>query len=404
MKKIFDLIAAEGKRQQNTIDLIASENYSLPDVQQALASVLTNKYAEGYPGKRYYAGCEVVDQIEQVAIDACKQVFAAEHANVQPHSGSQANMAIYAAFLKPGDTILGMDLAAGGHLTHGSPVNFSGQFYTIVSYGVDSTTELLDYDAIEQRALEHKPQLIIAGSSAYSRAIDFKRFKKIADKINAYFVADIAHLAGLIVAGLHESPVPYADAVSGTTHKTLRGPRGGFILCKKEHQERIDRAVFPGIQGGPMMNVIAAKALAFSYAMTSDFVQYQQMAADNATVMAQTFAHKGYRIVSGGTDTHMFIVDLSDKGITGLEAQRLLEAAGITVSRSCIPGDKQKPWIGSGTRIGTNAITTRGMGAHECAFIVSLIDELLQEPDNIETLERVKDHIENLCEMFPISE
>lgn len=404
MKKIFDLIAAESKRQQNTIDLIASENYSVPDVGQALASSLTNKYAEGYPGKRYYAGCAIVDQIEQIAIDTCKQLFKAEHANVQPHSGSQANMAIYAAFLKPGDTILGMQLAAGGHLTHGSSVNFSGQLYNVISYGVDAKTELIDYDELERLALEHKPQLIIAGSSAYSRTIDFKRFKAIADRVGAFFVADIAHLAGLIIAGLHQSPVVFADAVSGTTHKTLRGPRGGFILCKQEHQERIDRAVFPGIQGGPMMNVIAAKAIAFDYAKTADFVAYQKRVLTNAKTMAEAFIHKGYRIVSGGTDTHMFIVDLTDKKITGLQAQQALEAVGITVSRSCVPFDTQKPWIGSGIRIGANAITTRGMKADECKQIAELIDEVLQKSHDEKTLERIRAHVENLCEMFPIPE
>lgn len=404
MKKIFELIAAETVRQSNTIDLIASENYALPDVCTVLASSLTNKYAEGYPGKRYYAGCAIVDQIEQIAIDSCKQLFNAEHANVQPHSGSQANMAIYAAFLKPGDTILGMNLAAGGHLTHGSPVNFSGQLYNIISYGVDPVTELLDYDAIERVALEHKPRLIMAGSSAYSRAIDFKRFKAIADKVGAYFVADIAHCAGLIIAGLHVSPVPFADAVSGTTHKTLRGPRGGFILCKTEHQERIDRAVFPGIQGGPMMNVIAAKAVTFDHAQTRAFADYQKRVHKNAQVMAQVFIDKGYRIVSGGTDTHMFIIDLTEQGITGLEAQRSLEAAGITVSRSCIPRDTQKPWIGSGIRIGVNAITTRGMTLQEAEMIAELVTEVLQKPYDTKTLERVRDHAENLCEMFPIPE
>jgi glycine hydroxymethyltransferase len=404
VKKVFDLIVAEQDRQHHTIDLIASENYALPAACQVLASSLTNKYAEGYPGKRYYAGCGIVDQIEQMAIDACKQVFGAEHANVQPHSGSQANMAIYAAFLKPGDTILGMQLAAGGHLTHGSAVNFSGQLYNVISYGVDAKTELIDYDELERLAIDHKPRLIVAGSSAYSRAIDFERIRAIADHVGAFFVADIAHLAGLIIAGLHPSPIAFADAVSGTTHKTLRGPRGGFIVCKKEHQERIDRAVFPGIQGGPMMNVIAAKAVTFDYAKTSEFIAYQKQVLANAKVMAEACMRHGYRIVSGGTDTHMFIVDLTDKKMTGLQAQQALEAAGITVSRSCVPFDVQKPWIGSGIRIGVNAVTTRGMRAYECTFIASLMDEVLQEPNNIETLERVKDHIENLGEMFPIPE
>lgn len=396
MKKIFDLIATEQERQTTTIDLIASENYALPDVCKVLGSSLTNKYAEGYPGKRYYAGCAIVDQIEQMAIDSCKHLFGAEHANVQPHSGSQANMALYAAFLKPGDTILGMDLCAGGHLTHGSAVNFSGRLYTTISYGVDPKTELIDYGEIQRLAVTHKPRLIIAGSSSYSRIIDFARMKDIADKVGAFFVADIAHLAGLIVAGLHPSPVPCADAISGTTHKTLRGPRGGFILCKNEHRERIDKAVFPGIQGGPMMNVIAAKAIAFNYAQTSPFVAYQKQVIANAQSMAQLFANKGYRIVSDGTDTHMFIIDLTKHRLTGLAAQQVLEKVGITVSRSCIPYDTQKPWIGSGIRIGANAITTRGMKRGECERIVEFIDGSLLHFDDNAILDSISTNVVQL--------
>lgn len=404
MKKIFDLIIAEQDRQNHTIDLIASENYALPDVCQALSSSLANKYAEGYPGKRYYAGCEIVDQIEQMAIDACKQVFEAEHANVQPHSGSQANMAIYAAFLKSSDTILGMQLAAGGHLTHGSSVNFSGQLYNVISYGVDPKTELIDYDELERIAVAHKPRLIVAGSSAYSRAIDFERIRAIADRVGAFFVADIAHVAGLIIAGLHPSPVPYADAVSGTTHKTLRGPRGGFIVCKKEHQERIDRAVFPGIQGGPMMNVIAAKALAFDYAKTPEFITYQKQVLVNAKAMAEASVRNGYRIVSGGTDTHMFIIDLTDKKITGLQAQQVLEIAGITVSRSCVPFDTQKPWIGSGIRIGVNAITARGMKMTEMSDCAEFIHRALCNHDKPELLAKIQQDVARFCSKFPIPE
>jgi len=404
VKKIFDLIIAEQDRQNHTIDLIASENYALPDVCQALSSSLANKYAEGYPGKRYYAGCEIVDQIEQMAIDACKQVFEAEHANVQPHSGSQANMAIYAAFLKSSDTILGMQLAAGGHLTHGSSVNFSGQLYNVISYGVDPKTELIDYDELERIAVAHKPRLIVAGSSAYSRAIDFERIRAIADRVGAFFVADIAHVAGLIIAGLHPSPVPYADAVSGTTHKTLRGPRGGFIVCKKEHQERIDRAVFPGIQGGPMMNVIAAKALAFDYAKTPEFITYQKQVLVNAKAMAEASVRNGYRIVSGGTDTHMFIIDLTDKKITGLQAQQVLEIAGITVSRSCVPFDTQKPWIGSGIRIGVNAITARGMKMTEMSDCAEFIHRALCNHDKPELLAKIQQDVARFCSKFPIPE
>lgn len=402
MKKIFDLIAAEQKRQNETINLIASENYVLPDVGKILSSVLTNKYAEGYPGKRYYAGCSIVDAIEEEAINECKALFGAEHANVQPHSGSQANMAMYAAFLKPGETILAMNLASGGHLTHGSPVNFSGQWYKIIEYGVDPKTEFIDYDQLEQIAKEHKPRLIVAGASAYSRVIDFERIKSIADNVGAFFMADIAHLAGLIIAGLHPSPVPFADAVSGTTHKTLRGPRGGFILCKKEHRERIDRAVFPGIQGGPMMQVIAAKALAFEYAQKPEFSDYQNRILDNAQTMVRLFLNNGYRIVTGGTDTHMFIVDLTEKGLHGLEAQNLLESVGINVSRSCIPYDQKKPWFGSGIRLGVNAITTRGMGIEECKKIVELVCQTLHNYKDKQACEGLKEESLVLCKQFPI--
>ena len=402
MKKIFDLIAAEQERQNETINLIASENYVLPDVCKVLSSVLTNKYAEGYPGKRYYAGCSIVDALEEEAINECKALFGAEHANVQPHSGSQANMAIYAAFLKPGDTILAMNLAAGGHLTHGSPVNFSGQLYKIVEYGVDPKTELIDYDHLERIAKEHKPRLIVAGASAYSRIIDFERIKIIADTVGAFFMADIAHLAGLIIAGLHPSPIPFADAVSGTTHKTLRGPRGGFILCKKEHRERIDRAVFPGIQGGPMMHVVAAKALVFAYAQRPEFSDYQNKVLYNAQAIADSFLAQGYRIVTGGTDTHMLIVDLTEKMLHGLEAQNLLEAVGINVSRSCIPYDKQKPWFGSGIRLGVNAITTRGMGIEECKKIGSLVCRALHDYKDKQLCETLKAESLALCKQFPI--
>lgn len=377
LARITELIAKEKTRQDKTINLIASENYTHPAVLEATASILTNKYAEGYPGKRYYAGCEFVDAIEQQAIEWCKQLFGAEHANVQPHAGSQANMAVYMAALKPGDTILGMSLAEGGHLTHGHGVNFSGTSYKSVQYTVNRDTELLDYDTIEQLALQHKPKLIIAGASAYSRTIDFARFASIAKACNAKLLVDMAHIAGLVAAKVHPDPVPHADFVSSTTHKTLRGPRGGLVLSKAIHADALDKAVMPGIQGGPFMHIIAAKAVCFALAHTPEFITYQHQVVANATAMACAFDELGYRIVSGGTDNHLFILDLRSKKLTGKTAESLLEKNGITVSRSCIPFDPEKPWLGSGIRIGTPAVTTRGMKEQDVVELAERIDKIL---------------------------
>jgi len=398
---LFDLIHQETKRQESTINLIASENYASNKVREATGSLLTNKYAEGTPGKRYYAGCSVVDEVEQLAIDRCKTVFGAEHANVQPHSGSQANMAAFFAALKPGDTILGMSLAEGGHLTHGHPVNFSGQLYNVVQYHVNPETELIDYDELEQLAQAHKPALIIAGASAYSRTIDFERFAHIAHNVGALLLADIAHIAGLVAAGLHPNPFPHADIVTSTTHKTLRGPRGGLIMCKKELAEKIDKAVMPGIQGGPFMNVIAAKAVAFYEASLPTFKTYQQQVIANAKRLAQELSNLGYRIVAGDTDNHLFIVDVHSKGITGRQAEQALDAAGITTSRSCIPNDPEKPWITSGIRFGTPAVTTRGMKEQKMQMIAKLIDKVLRNPEE-EKLKEVRRKVKELCREFPI--
>ena len=377
--QIAQLLSQEQTRQNTSTNLIASENYAPAAVLEALSSTLTNKYAEGYPTKRYYSGCTIVDQVEILAIERCKQLFGAEHANVQPHSGSQANMAVLSAVLKPGDTLLGMSLASGGHLTHGHTHNFSGNLYTTVQYAVHPDTELLDYDAIEALAHTHKPKILIAGASAYSRTLDFERFAHIARSINAYFMADIAHIAGLIAAGLHPSPLAHADFVTSTTHKTLRGPRGGLIMCKNNYKDLIDRAIMPGIQGGPFMHVIAAKAVAFKLALEPEFTAYQAQVIKNAQAMAQEFISLGYRIVSGGTDNHLFIVDLSTHDITGRAAELLLEQAGITVSRSCIPFDTQKPWVTSGIRIGTPAITTQGYSTEQARQLVHIMHDILMQ-------------------------
>jgi glycine hydroxymethyltransferase len=393
---IFSLIAQEEERQLHTINLIASENYTSEAVRHATASVLTNKYAEGYPGKRYYAGCGIVDQVEHIAIERCKRLFNAEHANVQPHCGSSANMAAYYALLQPGDVIMGMSLSGGGHLTHGHGVNFSGTVYRSIQYGVNKETELLDYDEIYALAAAHKPKLIVCGASAYSRIIDFEKFAHIAQSVGAYLVADVAHIAGLIAAQLHPNPVPYADMVTSTTHKTLRGPRGAFVLCKKEYADRLDKAVMPGIQGGPFMHVIAAKAVAFQEAMSKDFVTYQAQVIANAQAMARVLEERGYRIVAGGTDNHLFIVDLRAKNITGKQAEELLEQAGINVTRSCIPFDTAKPWIASGIRIGTPSITTRGLQVPQAQEIASLIDEVIINKENGSYPIQVKQKLQQL--------
>lgn len=396
------LIAEEHARQASTISLIASENYASAQVIQATGSLLTNKYAEGYPGKRYYPGCKVVDEIETLAIERCKELFQADHANVQPHSGSQANFAVYQAALQPGDTILGMSLAAGGHLTHGHGVNASGKLYKAVQYGVSQDNELIDYDEVECLAHEHRPKLIIAGASAYARTIDFARFARIAQDVGAFFMADIAHIAGLIAANLHPSPIGLADFVTSTTHKTLRGPRGGLIMCKKEQADTLDRSIIPGTQGGPLLHVIAAKAVAFYEALQPDFITYQQQILKNASTMAHAFISLDYRIVSGATDNHLFTVDLTSKGITGLEAERLLETIGLTVSRSCIPFDKQRPWITSGIRIGTPAMTTRTMKEDVALELVHLVDEAFLSKSNPQQLRSIGLRVQALARQYPL--
>lgn len=400
--EIAQIITQEATRQHNEIDLIASENYTSHAVRQATGSVLTHKYAEGYPGKRYYGDCEIVDKAENLAIERCKKLFGAEHVNVQPHAGSQANMAAYTALLQPGDTILGMSLAAGGHLTHGHGVNFSGGIYKAVQYGVDLKTGLIDYDEVYRLAHLHKPRLIVAGASAYSRIIDFERFATIAQSVNAYFMADIAHIAGLVAAGLHPSPLAHADIVTSTTHKTLRGPRGGIIMSKAVHGPRIDRAIMPGMQGGPFMHTIAAKAVAFHEALQPEFHDYQRRVINNAQCMAAEAQKRAFDVVTNGTDNHMFIIDLRSKGITGRAAEVALSCAGITVSRSCIPGDPEKPWITSGIRIGTPAITMRKMGTDESKMIIQHLDRALQSADQPDRLAAIKQDVQLLCDAFPI--
>ena len=400
--QIFQMIEREQQRQEETINLIASENYASGAVMEATGSVLTDKYAEGYAGKRYYPGCAVIDEVELLAIDRCKSLFHAEHANVQQHSGSQANMAVYFSLLSAGDTILGMSLSSGGHLTHGHGVNFSGMLFKSVQYTVDPDTEYLDYDAIEQLAIEYQPKLIISGASAYSRTIDFERLAQIAHSVNALLLADIAHIAGLVAAKLHPSPINYADFTTSTTHKTLRGPRGGLIMSSAAHAAKIDRAIMPGMQGGPLMNTIAAKAVAFHEALNPSFIEYQKQVIANAKSMADELIALGYRIVSGGTDNHLFIVDLRSKNITGLKAEIALEKAGINVTRSCIPFDPEKPWITSGIRIGTPAITTRGMQIDGAKQIAHLIDDVIRHHDNDVVLSSIKVKVRALCAEFPI--
>lgn len=400
--QVAQLIEREEQRQEETINLIASENYASSAVMEATGSVLTNKYAEGFPGKRYYPGCAIIDQVENVAIDRCKELFHAEHVNVQPHSGSQANMAVYFSVLQPGDTILGMSLASGGHLTHGHGVNFSGTLFKSVQYTVDQETECLDYDAIEKLAQESQPKLIISGASAYSRTIDFERLAQIAKNVNALLLADIAHIAGLVAAGLHPNPINCADFTTSTTHKTLRGPRGGLIMTSAAHGSKIDRAIMPGMQGGPLMNTIAAKAVAFHEALQPPFVAYQKQVIFNAQTMAEEFMNLGYRIVSGGTDNHLFIVDLRSKNITGLKAETALEKAGITVTRSCIPFDTEKPWITSGIRVGTPAVTTRGMKIEAIKQIVHLMDDAIRHYDNDTVLNAIKVKVRTMCAEYPI--
>ncbi len=397
---VAEAIEAEANRQRNNIELIASENFVSEAVMDAMGSPLTNKYAEGYPGKRYYGGCEKVDIVEDLARERAKQIFGAEHANVQPHSGAQANMAVYFAVLKPGDTILGMNLAHGGHLTHGSPVNMSGSYFNIVPYGVTGDTNTIDYDEVERLAVEHKPKLIVAGASAYPRVIDFKRFSEIAKKVGAYFMVDMAHIAGLVAAGLHPSPVPYADFVTTTTHKTLRGPRGGMILCKEEFAKQIDKAVFPGNQGGPLMHIIAAKAVCFGEALTEEFKAYQEQIVKNAAQLAKTLAENGIKMVSGGTDNHLILLDLTDNGITGKELEARLDSVHITVNKNAIPFDKQSPFITSGIRIGTPAVTSRGFKEEDMKIVGELIAKTIKDYEG--TKDEVLAQVSELCKKHPL--
>lgn len=402
-KEIFNIIKKEEDRQEYGIELIASENFVSKAVMEAAGSVLTNKYAEGYSGKRYYGGCQFVDEIETLAIERLNKIFASKYANVQAHSGSQANMAVYMALLEPKAKVMGMALDAGGHLTHGLSINFSGLLYDIVSYGVNSETELLDYDEIEKIALAEKPKMIIAGASAYPRAIDFKRFREIADKIGAYLFVDMAHIAGLVAAGEHQNPVEYAHVVTSTTHKTLRGPRGGIILTNDEDiAKAIDKIIFPGIQGGPLMHVIAGKAVAFGEALQEEYKEYQKQVIKNAKALAQGLINRGFRIVSGGTDNHLILVDLRSKGLSGKLAEQLLVEAEITCNKNGIPNDPQKPWITSGIRLGTPAITTRGMKEKEMDKIAELIAKVLDEPNSSEIREEVKEEVHELAKKFPL--
>ena len=400
--ELWAAMEQERQRQEDHIELIASENYTSPAVMQAQGSVLTNKYAEGYPGKRYYGGCEYVDIAEQLAIDRVKALFGAEYANVQPHSGSQANAAVYLAVLQPGDTILGMSLAHGGHLTHGASVNFSGKLFKAVTYGLHPDTEAIDYDEVQRLATEHKPKMIVAGASAYSLVIDWKRFRHIADSVGAYLFVDMAHYAGLVAAGVYPSPVGIADFVTSTTHKTLRGPRGGIILAKAEFEKPLNSTIFPGTQGGPLMHVIAAKAVAFKEAQSKDFKRYQEQVVANARVMAKVLQERGVRIVSGRTDSHLFLVDLRAKNLTGKEAEAALGRAHITVNKNAIPNDPQKPFVTSGIRIGTPAMTTRGFKEIEAEHLANLIADVLDAPTDEAVIARVAKDAQAMCAKFPV--
>ena len=403
--EIQKAIDQELSRQREKLEMIASENIVSTAVMQAQGSILTNKYAEGYPGKRYYGGCEYVDVVEQLAIDRAKKLFGAEYANVQPHSGAQANTAVYFALLEPGDTILGMNLTDGGHLTHGSPVNISGKYFKIIPYGVDKETERIDYDELERLAKEHQPKLIVGGASAYSRVIDFERMAQIAKSVGAYFMVDMAHIAGLVAAGLHPSPVPYADVVTTTTHKTLRGPRGGLILCRDaEFGKQFNKAIFPGIQGGPLMHVIAAKAVAFKEALSDEFKVYQQQVLDNAKALADELVKKGFRIVSGGTDNHLMLVDLRSKNITGKEAQFLLDEIGITANRNTIPFEPLSPFVTSGIRLGTPALTTRGLKEEDIREVADIIADVIENREDSAVIETAKAKVQAICKKFPLYE
>ncbi len=401
-KEIFKVIEKEINRQQSSLELIASENFVSRAVLEAQGSVLTNKYAEGYPGSRFYGGCQYVDQAEEIAIERAKKIFGADHANVQPHSGASANTAVFLAVLKAGDTILGMDLAHGGHLTHGSPVNISGKYFKVCSYGVEKDTGRIDYKKVRETALKCKPHLIIAGASAYPRKIDFSVFQEIADEVGAYLMADIAQIAGIIAAGLHPNPVPHADFVTSTTHKTLRGPRGGLILCTQKYAHAVDKAVFPGLQGGPLMHVIAAKAVSFKEAMLPEFNLYQQQVVKNAAYLGECLLEKGYNLISDGTDNHLLLVDLRCKNLTGKEAEEMLDRVGITVNKNAVPYDTQSPLITSGLRIGTPAVTSRGMKEEQMGIIAELIDCTLQYSSDSMSARQVRDQVAELCQEFNI--
>ena len=399
--EIKSIIQEEKERQMNQIELIASENFVSEAVLEALGSVMTNKYAEGYPGKRYYGGCEVVDKAENLARERVKQLFGCEHVNVQPHSGSQANMAVYQTVMKPGETYLGMNLQNGGHLSHGSPVNFSGLLYKVVPYGLREDTERIDYDEIRRLALEHKPKMIISGASAYPRIIDFAKIKEICDEVGAVMMVDIAHIAGLVATGLHPSPVPYADFVTTTTHKTLRGPRGGMIMCKEKWAKALDKTIFPGLQGGPLMHVIAAKAVAFKEALEPSFKVYQQQILDNAQALAKALTERGFRLITGGTDNHLMLVDVRNKKVTGKAAEKALDKAGITANKNTIPNDPESPFVTSGLRLGTPAVTTRGMKTPEMVKIAEFIDRALTAPEDEDNLKQIKKEVVELCAKFP---
>jgi glycine hydroxymethyltransferase len=400
--EVFRAIQKEVERERENIVLIASENYASLSVLEVQGSIFTNKYAEGYPGKRYYGGCEYADVVESLAIERAKELFGAEHVNVQPHSGTQANMAVYFSMLKPGDTILAMSLSHGGHLSHGAAVNFSGVFYQIATYGVDRKRGHINYEEVRRLAREHKPKMIVAGASAYSRIIDFKIFSEIAKEVGAYFMADIAHIAGLVAVGFHPSPVPYADFVTTTTHKTLKGPRGGMIMCKEGYAKAVDKMVFPGIQGGPLVHVIAAKAVALKEAMSREFKDHQAMVIKNAKKLSEDLINRGFKIVSGGTDNHMMLVDLTNKGITGRDAEEALGRAGITVNKNVVPYDERPPTITSGIRLGTPCITTRGMGEAEMTEIADIISSVIQSRNDIEVIRNLAKRVKVLCDSFPL--
>ncbi len=400
--EISNAIRLETERQEYNLELIASENFVSEAVLEAQGSLLTNKYAEGYPGKRYYGGCHHVDVVEQLAIDRAKEIFGADHVNVQPHSGSQANMAVYFAACKPGDTILGMNLSHGGHLTHGSPVNFSGRFFTIVPYGVSKESQTIDYTEVERLAVEHKPKMIVVGASAYPRIIDFSAFREIADKVGAVVMVDMAHIAGLVAAGLHPSPVPHAEFVTTTTHKTLRGPRGGMILCREEFAKAVNSQIFPGIQGGPLMHVIAAKAVAFKEAMQPEFKLYQHQIVKNAKALSEALVRKGFKLTSGGTDNHLMLIDFSGSEITGKLAEEALDKAGITVNKNTVPFETRSPFVTSGIRIGTPAATSHGLKEAEMELVAGFIAEVLSDPSNEENLRTIKERVNGLMKRFPL--